>query len=48
MAQDRETSVVYGMPGEAARLGAARLVLPLDQMGPVLGSLASRRSRATR
>ena len=30
IAQDRETSVVFGMPGEAVKLGAARKVLPLD------------------
>lgn len=30
IAQDQSTSVVYGMPAEAARLGAAREVLPLD------------------
>jgi len=34
LAQDEATSVVYGMPREAALLGAARMVLPLDQIGP--------------
>ncbi len=30
IAQDRETSVVWGMPGTAVRLGAAEEVLPID------------------
>jgi len=30
--QDEKTSVVWGMPGEAARLGAAELVLPIEQI----------------
>ena len=34
IAQDESTSVIYGMPREAAALGAAQLVLPLDQIGP--------------
>lgn len=32
IAQDQSTSVVYGMPAEAARLGAARDILPLDRI----------------
>jgi len=32
LAQDRESSVVWGMPGEAVKRGAAREVLPLDAM----------------
>ncbi len=39
IAQDEATSVIYGMPREAARLGAASLVLPLGEIGPRLGSL---------
>lgn len=31
--QDEETSIVFGMPGEAARLGAAEKILPLDKIG---------------
>ena len=31
-AQDEKTSVVFGMPFEAIRLGAAELVLPLDKI----------------
>lgn len=40
MAQDEATSVVYGMPREAALLGAAELVLPLDLLGQTLAGLA--------
>jgi two-component system chemotaxis response regulator CheB len=32
IAQDRKSSVVYGMPAEAARLGAAEVVLPLKDI----------------
>jgi two-component system chemotaxis response regulator CheB len=34
LAQDESTSVIYGMPREAALLDAARMVLPLDEIGP--------------
>jgi two-component system chemotaxis response regulator CheB len=34
IAQDKETSVVWGMPGEASRRGAACEVLPLERMAP--------------
>jgi two-component system, chemotaxis family, protein-glutamate methylesterase/glutaminase len=40
MAQNQETSVVYGMPGEAAKRGAARQILPLPEIAPALASLA--------
>ena len=36
IAQDRESSVIHGMPGEAIRLGAARHVLPPDQISRFL------------
>ena len=42
IAQDRETSVVFGMPGEAVALDAAGLVLPIDGIAPVLAALALR------
>ena len=32
IAQDQRSSVVYGMPGEAVRLGAAEVVLPLKDI----------------
>jgi two-component system chemotaxis response regulator CheB len=38
IAQDEETSVVYGMPREAALLGAAQRVLPLGAIGPALSA----------
>lgn len=38
--QDRETSVVHGMPGEAIALGAATHVLPADRIAPALIALA--------
>jgi two-component system chemotaxis response regulator CheB len=41
LAQDEATSVVYGMPREAARLGASQHVLPLREIAPVLTRLAS-------
>jgi two-component system, chemotaxis family, protein-glutamate methylesterase/glutaminase len=42
VAQDEATSVVYGMPREAAVLGAAERILPLDEIGPALVGLAGR------
>ncbi len=36
IAQDEESSVVYGMPGEAVRLGAAVKVLPLSIIAETL------------
>jgi two-component system chemotaxis response regulator CheB len=41
IAQDEATSVVYGMPQEAARLGAASRVLPLPEIGGVIASLST-------
>jgi two-component system chemotaxis response regulator CheB len=38
--QDEATSVVYGMPREAVLLGAAERILPLNEIGPALASLA--------
>lgn len=39
LAQDEATSIVYGMPREAAALCAAQRVLPLDEIGPALAAL---------
>jgi two-component system chemotaxis response regulator CheB len=39
IAQDEATSVVFGMPGEAVALGAARYVLPLERIAPTLVAL---------
>ncbi len=36
IAQDEQSSVVYGMPKEAAKLGAANHILSLDQIAPFL------------
>jgi two-component system, chemotaxis family, protein-glutamate methylesterase/glutaminase len=40
IAQDEATSVVYGMPREAAMLGAAQRILPLPEIGPAIAELA--------
>jgi two-component system chemotaxis response regulator CheB len=40
IAQNEASSVVFGMPGEAVRLGAAERVLPLEQIAPTLVELA--------
>ncbi len=40
IAQDEKTSTVYGMPREAARLGAAVHILPLPEIGPALKKIA--------
>ena len=36
IAQDRATSVVYGMPKAAAEIGAASMILPLPRVAPTL------------
>lgn len=41
IAQDEETSVVYGMPREAVALGAAQQVLPLTDIPEMLVTLAN-------
>lgn len=41
IAQDEASSVVFGMPGEAIRLGAAHHVLSLPKIAPILASLSS-------
>lgn len=40
LAQDQATSVVFGMPQEAIRIGAPERVLALDQIAPALTALA--------
>lgn len=40
IAQDEQTSMVYGMPREAAQLGAAERILPLNEIGPAMKSLS--------
>jgi two-component system chemotaxis response regulator CheB len=40
IAQDEATSIVFGMPREAIRIGGAEKVLPLGRIAPaLLGSL---------
>ena len=36
IAQDEATSVIFGMPAEAIKTGAVRLILPLDQIFPAI------------
>lgn len=48
IAQDKDSSVVHGMPGEAIRLDAAMLVLPPEKIAAVLTNLANQRGKATR
>jgi two-component system chemotaxis response regulator CheB len=42
IAQDEATSVIYGMPREAALLGAADQILPLFEIGPALARIAAK------
>ena len=46
IAQDRDSSVVHGMPGEAVRLGAATYVWAADQLADRLLTLVNRRNGA--
>ena len=39
IAQDEETSVVWGMPGAAAAAGICSAILPLPQIGPKINTL---------
>jgi two-component system chemotaxis response regulator CheB len=41
IAQDEATSIVYGMPREAALVGAVERVLPLADIGPAIAALAA-------
>jgi len=43
IAQDRESSVVHGMPGEAIALGAATFILPPERIADTLVTLIKRR-----
>ncbi|MFQ5599316.1 MAG: chemotaxis-specific protein-glutamate methyltransferase CheB [Candidatus Krumholzibacteriia bacterium] len=41
IAQDKETSIAHGMPGEAIRIGAAKYILPLEDVAPTLNRLVA-------
>lgn len=41
IAQDRDTSVVWGMPGAVATAGLCTAVLPLEEVAPAVGRIAS-------
>jgi two-component system, chemotaxis family, protein-glutamate methylesterase/glutaminase len=43
IAQDKDSAVVHGMPGEAIKLDAATYVLPPDRMAAILASLVQRK-----
>ncbi|MCX2780089.1 chemotaxis response regulator protein-glutamate methylesterase [Microbulbifer thermotolerans] len=48
LAQDEETSLVYGMPREAAALGAASEIVALEEVAPRILTLAAASGRAQR
>ncbi len=43
IAQDKDSSVIHGMPGEAISLGAAMYVLPPENIASLLTTMASRK-----
>lgn len=47
IAQDKESSVVHGMPGEAIGLGGATYVLPADRIAAALAHLVDRKGKET-
>jgi two-component system chemotaxis response regulator CheB len=48
IAQDEESSAVYGMSGAAVKLGAARYVLPAGKIAAILAGLVMAKVRQTR
>ena len=44
LAQDEATSVVFGMPKEAYNQGGAERLVPIDRIGPAIGSLLSKKN----
>jgi len=46
IAQDEASSIVYGMPGEAVRMGAARQVMNLDQMAQYRAAIGFETARS--
>jgi two-component system chemotaxis response regulator CheB len=47
-AQDKDSSVVHGMPGEAIKLDAATLILPLEKIAKVLANLVNHTEKLER
>ncbi|MDD4927770.1 MAG: chemotaxis-specific protein-glutamate methyltransferase CheB [Gallionella sp.] len=47
-AQDKESSVVHGMPGEAIKLDAATFVLTPDKISALIASVANNKKEITR
>jgi two-component system chemotaxis response regulator CheB len=45
IAQDKDSSVVHGMPGEAIRLDAAMLILPQEKIAAVLMNLVNHQGK---
>ena len=43
LAQDRATSIIYGMPHAAAAAGGAERILPLDGIAPAIAELVAQR-----
>ncbi|MBN1446912.1 MAG: chemotaxis response regulator protein-glutamate methylesterase [Bacteroidetes bacterium] len=43
IAQDKETSLIHGIPGEAIKLQAARFILPIQEIGTALEAAAARK-----
>jgi two-component system response regulator WspF len=46
IAQDKATSVVWGMPGAAVEIGAAAEILPIGQVGPAIAARMAIRRQA--
>lgn len=47
IAQDEKSSIVWGMPGEAVKLGAAEFILPLDEIAAKILQLISEAGKQT-
>jgi len=47
-AQDKDSSVVHGMPGEAIKLDAATFILAPDKIAAVLTDLANNKKESQR